>query len=257
MASALRALLVDIDGTILFKGEPVEGAARALEALRATGLKLRFLTNTDSRDAGELVKELHQAGLHATRSEVVTAIDAACAYIAKRGPGRCFCLMPKRLAHRFYTLYPEEGEVRYVVVGDPRETTSYTALNAAFRYAMAGAEIVAAQHGRYFISRDGYQLDTGAVVALLEYATGKEATVVGKPAPAFFHAAIADLGVSAGETMVVGDDVTTDVAGARTAGMRSVLVRTGKYASQEARAHPYEPDHVIDSVAALPALLSE
>ena len=253
----VRVLLIDIDGTLVSKGELIPGADQAVEALRETGFRLKFLTNTDSRDADTLADELTKLGLTVSVSEIVTAIDAAYHYIARKGPGRCYCLMPKQLAGRFYSLYPEEGEVRYVVVGDPRETTHYTNLNHAFRYVLSGAEIVAAQRGRFFISQDGYQLDTGPVVALLEYATGKQATLVGKPEKAFFDGATSDLDVPPEQVVVVGDDVTSDILGAAAAGMRSVLTRTGKYAAQRDLPITSGPDWTINSIADLPALVEQ
>lgn len=221
------------------------------------GFRLKFLTNTDSRDAETLVGELVQSGITVSVSEIVTAIDAAYHYIAGKAPGRCCCLMPKQLAGRFYALHPQEEEVRYVVVGDPRETTDYTSLNRAFRYVLSGAEIVAAQRGRFFLSQDGYQLDTGPIVALLEYATGKQATLVGKPAKAFFDGAIRDMAVQPEQVVVIGDDVTSDILGAAMAGMRSVLTRTGKYTAQKEIPITNGPDWTIDSIVDLSSLMNQ
>jgi HAD superfamily hydrolase (TIGR01458 family) len=139
-----------------------------------------------------------------------------------------------------------------VVVGDVREVLDYPLLDAAFRAVRAGAQLIALQRGRYFKRDDGDHIDTGAVVAALEYAAGVEARVVGKPSVDFFAGAAASAGVPLSDCLVVGDDATTDVAGGRAAGARTVQVRTGKYADQVQEGLPVEADAVVDSVVQLP-----
>jgi ribonucleotide monophosphatase NagD (HAD superfamily) len=142
-----------------------------------------------------------------------------------------------------------------VLVGDCRDVLDYAVLDAAFRAVRAGAELVALQRGRYFRREDGDHLDTGAVVAGLEYSAGVHARVLGKPSTDFFDLAARSLGLSVQECAVVGDDATTDIAGGRDAGARTVQVRTGKYADQHAEGITGSADATIDSIADLPAFL--
>ena len=100
-------------------------------------------------------------------------------------------------------------------------------------------------------------LDSGAFVAGLEYAAGVEAEVVGKPSRAYFDAALAELGASPGEAVMVGDDVEADVGGAKAAGLRGVLVRTGKFREETLAAAEPQPDGVVESIADVPAYLRE
>ena len=116
-----------------------------------------------------------------------------------------------------------------VIIGDLGEPLGFEMLNRAFRQVMDGADLIALQKNRFWMTPDGLSLDAGPFVAAIEYATGREAVVVGKPAPAFFELVLADLGVSAGQAAMVGDDVETDVGGAIDAGIAGILVRTGKY----------------------------
>jgi HAD superfamily hydrolase (TIGR01458 family) len=148
------------------------------------------------------------------------------------------------------------ADVDYVVVGDLRDAVSYSALNDAFRHLRAGAKLIALQKGRYFVRSDGEYLDTGAFVELLEYASGRQALVLGKPSPSFFELALAELGCAPEETLVVGDDISTDVAGAHAIGARSVLVRTGKYDPLAVETAAIAPSAIVDSVADLPELLA-
>jgi ribonucleotide monophosphatase NagD (HAD superfamily) len=98
-------------------------------------------------------------------------------------------------------------------------------------------------------------LDSGAFVAGLEYAAGIEAEVVGKPTAAYFEAALAELGVPPAEAVMVGDDVESDVGGAKAVGMRGVLVRTGKFRKDALEGADPKPDAVLDSIADLPGYL--
>jgi HAD superfamily hydrolase (TIGR01458 family) len=128
-------------------------------------------------------------------------------------------------------------------------------LNGAFRRLMDGAELIALQKNRYWETAEGLSLDAGPFVAALEYATGQEAEVVGKPSDAFFELAMGDLGVTAERAAMVGDDVEADVGGAIDAGLAGVLVRTGKYREDLAKASGIDPTATVDSIADVPELL--
>jgi ribonucleotide monophosphatase NagD (HAD superfamily) len=98
-------------------------------------------------------------------------------------------------------------------------------------------------------------LDSGAFVAGLEYATGVEAHVLGKPSTAYFQAALDAVDADAERTWMVGDDVEADVGGAQALGMHGVLVKTGKYRDEWLERSGVKPDAVLDSVADLPEWL--
>jgi ribonucleotide monophosphatase NagD (HAD superfamily) len=119
------------------------------------------------------------------------------------------------------------------------------------------AALVAVHRGLYWRTSEGLQLDSGAFVTGLEHAAAIKAEVVGKPAAAFFDAALAHLGAGAADTVMVGDDIETDVLAAQRHGLTGVLVKTGKYLPSTHRAATGTPDHVLDSFASLPALLEQ
>lgn len=108
----------------------------------------------------------------------------------------------------------------------------------------------------YWKTDEGLLLDTGAFLPGLERAAGVSAEVTGKPARAFFTAALDALGVGPEQAVMVGDDIDNDVLAAQRLGVTGVLVRTGKYREATVRSAPAAPDYVIDSVADLPALLA-
>lgn len=249
--------MLDLDGTLYFRGESIPHADRAISALRAMGFQLRFLTNTDSKTVSMLHRELAAMGLAIEEEEIFSAASAALHFLQDQPGKRCYCLVSQELAAAFAPFHATEGTVDYVVVGDFRDSVSYDVLNIAFRHVMAGAEIIALQKGRYFVSREGYNLDTGAFVQLLEYASSKEARVLGKPSADFFRIAIGQLACTAEEVAIVGDDVTTDIAGAQAIGSVGVLVRTGKYSDETLEQSPSKPDLVVDSIADVPQFIAE
>ena len=142
-----------------------------------------------------------------------------------------------------------------VIMGDLGERFGFEILNRAFRMVMDGAELVALQKNRFWLTADGLSLDAGPFVAAIEYASGKDALVVGKPSQAFFRLVLGDLGVAPEDAAIVGDDVETDVGGAMNAGLAGFLVRTGKYREDFVRESGIEPTATIDSIADLPGLL--
>ena len=140
----------------------------------------------------------------------------------------------------------------FVVVGDYGEGFDFHTLNHAFRLLMNGAELIALQKGLYWFSSEGVFLDCGAFVTLLEAAAGKTATVMGKPSETFFKIALESLQLSPGEAVVIGDDITSDIVGAKNMKMRSILVRTGKFKPNQLENPVAKPTWVLNSIAELP-----
>ena len=117
-----------------------------------------------------------------------------------------------------------------MLVGNLGEGFTYGRLDAAFRHLVAGAELIALSKNRYWqTAGGGLSLDAGPFVAALEYASGKRSTCVGKPERAFFELALENLGLPAETVAMVGDDPELDIRGAQAAGLRGILVETGRY----------------------------
>jgi HAD superfamily hydrolase (TIGR01458 family) len=255
-------VLLDLDGTLYQAGTPVPGAVQAVRRLRGAGHTLRFLTNTDSQASAALLKRVRGLGFEVEEEELFTPVVAARHALAGSPGARSLLLVSDAVREELCDAtesvrYEEADLASHVVIGDFRAGLTYAALDAAFRAVRGGATLLALQAGRYFRAHDGPHLDTGAVVAAVEYAAEATATVLGKPSQEFLAAALgsvpARFPVTA--TWVVGDDRSTDIAMAVRAGLRSVQPRTGKYADQAGRTDLPVPEYVIDSVAALPGLL--
>ena len=251
----VRAVLVDLDGVLYVEDEPVAGAAEAVRALRDAGLGLRFVTNTTQRSRRHTLAKLDRLGFAAAPGELITPATLAVEHCRARGYEHVAMLMADDVKEDLAGLTEAEERVDAVIVGDLGERFDYAVLNRAFRMLLDGAELVALQRNRYWRRADGLSLDVGPFVAALEYAAGVEAVVVGKPAAAFFLLALSQLGAEPPHAAMVGDDVESDVAGAMRAGLRGVLVRTGKFREDTAAATDPPPTATIDSIADLPSLL--
>ena len=251
----VHGVLLDLDGVLYVEDELVPGAREAVRRLRAGGLAIRFVTNTTSRSRPATLRKLRRLGFELEEPELVTPAALAVAHCVDRDLRRVALVMEEEVKQDFAELEQDDERPQAVIVGDLGERFGYATLNAAFRQVMAGAELVALQKNRYWLREDGLSLDVGPFVAALEYATGRDAYVVGKPAAGFFREVLAGLGLSAADVAMVGDDVETDVGGALAAGLSAVLVRTGKFRPDAVRAAGIEPTATVDSIADVPELL--
>jgi len=244
----LEGLLVDLDGTLYVGKDPVEGAREVVERLEASGLELRYITNTTRKPRREVSEHLFSLGFGVGEVEIFTPARAAADLI---GDKSCFPLVDESLLEDLREITLDEDRPDYVLIGDLGEEFIYERLNAAFRLLVGGAGLLALQKNRYWRTATGLSLDAGPFVAALEYASGKSATIVGKPERDFFRLALEDMGLGPHQVAMVGDDAEADVAGAQAAGLRGILVKTGKYRPEaEGR-----PDFVLESIAGLPEVL--
>ncbi|GIU97605.1 MAG: putative HAD-superfamily hydrolase [Actinomycetota bacterium] len=248
-------VLLDIDGVLTVSWEPIPGAAEALAWLRSERIPFRLITNTTTHARAALAATLREAGFDVRDEEVVTAVVATAAYLRTHHSGATVYVLSDgdpRPDLEGVRLGPiEEADV--VVLGGACDAFSYAAINRVFQRLIEGAVLVGMHRNRYWRTTEGLQLDAGAYLRGLEEAAGVEATVCGKPEPAFFASVLDLLGAPPERALMVGDDIGVDVLGAQAVGITGVLVRTGKFREDDlARG---TPDHVLDSIAQLPDLL--
>jgi HAD superfamily hydrolase (TIGR01458 family) len=255
-----KGCLIDLDGTVYQAGRAIPGAAAALAEMRRRGVPFRFTTNTTRRPRAALAERLAAMEIPVMAGEILSAPAAAARWLRERGARRVQLLLAQETWVEFDGMEIVDEGPEHVLVGDLAEDWNFAILNRAFRNLMAGAELVAIQRNRYWHTSgptgDGLSLDAGPFVAALEYGSGKTATLIGKPSPAFFETAALELGLSKDQIAVVGDDLETDVLGAREAGMTGVAVRTGKYRPEDEERARRMADAVLGSIAELPDWLA-
>lgn len=258
-----RAFLLDLDGTLYQGGAAVPGAPGILEELRRRDIPFRLVTNTTSRPRRILLGRLQGYGFRVAAVELFTAVSAGAGLAAERGYQR---LLPLMAAEALEDLdgfelaggtsgRPPGRTPDAVIVGDLGPGWSYDLMQEAFISLMDGAALIALSRDRYWRKGDDLALDLGPFVAGLEYAAGVEAVIAGKPSPAFYDTVVRDLDSSGvlprSEIAMVGDDLWSDVEGARRAGLQGWLVRTGKFRADVLAASGLRPDRILDSVSGL------
>jgi HAD superfamily hydrolase (TIGR01450 family) len=262
----VRAFVLDADGVLMYRSAPIPGSPEALVELHRREIPYRVVTNFSSAHRSTLAAAFGRAtGQPVDPAEIITAASAAAAFTAKHHHGEPILLISSADARREWAgqqvIALDEADARTepvsaVVIGDAGDDLSYANLDIAFRQIRAGAAFIAMHRNPWWMTPKGITLDTGAMIAGLEFATGRKAVICGKPSPVVFRQAIEELRAElagrgsgesrlrAGEVAMVGDDPRADIAGARRVGMRGLLVLTGKVGAEEA-ATSSVPTHAI------------
>lgn len=252
----IDGVLLDIDGVLAVSWQPLPGAVDTIAWLREHRLPFRLITNTTTHTRAELARTLTDAGIAVEAAEIVTAVTATASFLGSHHPGaRVFLLSDGDARADLEGVDLVEDAADVVVLGGAYEGFTYGVMNHVFRMLMDGATLVGMHRNLYWRTAEGWQLDGGAYIAGLEEATGRPATICGKPTAAYFEAALGAIGVPATRAAMLGDDVVNDVLGAQAAGLKGVLVRTGKFRPEDLERANGTPDHVLESIGELPGLL--
>jgi len=255
--TALRGILFDLDGVIYLGDDMIPGAGDTLDWVRSQNIPHLFVTNTTSRPREALSSKLAAMGIGVDPDDILSPPLAAANWLQANTAAPAALYVPDATRVEFEHLRLWAGDpaetVGAVVLGDLGERWDFARLNQAFLLLMqqSAPPLVALGMTRYWKAADGLRLDAGPFVAALEYATGRTAVVMGKPAEAFFHSGADILGIGAAQLLMIGDDIRGDVNGAQKAGLKAALVKTGKFRPQDLESgHP--PDAVLASIADLP-----
>jgi HAD superfamily hydrolase (TIGR01450 family) len=277
----VRGLLLDLDGVVILREELVPGAAEALRELDRRGMPYRIVTNTSLVNRATLAAWSERLGAPIPADRFLSALSISAAWTAARHPGQpLYVLASPEATEEFagqHLLTDAEASrpdahAAAVVIGYAPETVTWDNLNRAFRLVRKGAELIGMHKNRWWFTPDGPTLDSGALVAGLEFAAEVRATIAGKPSRAFFAVAARDLAaevsardgrgrVSRADLAMVGDDVWIDALAARHAGLRGIVVLSGKHGPDDvARAAAQGrgggvPDAVAASLAEVVAAL--
>jgi HAD superfamily hydrolase (TIGR01458 family) len=256
---SMAAILLDVDGVFHVSGRPIDGVGEAVRRLREEGHRLRFVTNNTTTSRADLAEDLRAIGVQLDDEELETTPRAAARTLAGR---RVLALTMAAIRPELEGVHLVGEEAEAVLIGgadetdEPNRVFSYMNLARAFAELEAGAELYCLHKNRWWQTSRGPLLDSGAFVAGLEYAAGIEATILGKPSPAFFGVALDTLDADPERTWMVGDDLEADVAGAKACGLKTILVRTGKFRADALENALVKPDAVVDSLGDVPGFLA-
>ena len=248
--------LIDMDGVIYRGKQLIPGAEGFIERLLAEEIPFAFLTNNSQRTRRDVATRLVRMGIPARESHIFTCAMATARFLAAQKPGgTAFVIgeggLLQALHKNGYAIVDDDPD--YVVVGEGR-TFNMEIVEAAVRMILRGAKLIATNPDPNCPTAHGIRPGCGAIVAMLEAATGLTAFSVGKPSPVMMRAARKELGLATGETIMIGDTMETDILGGVSMGYRTVLVLSGGTERHDLPRYAYRPDYVMESIAALSRL---
>jgi NagD protein len=249
--------LIDMDG-VLYRGpQLIPGADRFVRELRDRDIPFRFLTNNSQRTRRDVVAKLARMGIDADEEHVFTCAMATARFLAEQKPGGTAFVIGEgglltALHQHGYAVVDHDPD--YVVIGEGR-TFNLELVEAAVRMILGGAKLVATNLDPNCPTQHGLRPGCGAMVAMLETATGVRAFSVGKPSPVMMRAARKELGLSTDETTMIGDTMETDILGGVQLGFHTVLVLSGGTRPEDLPRYAYRPEVVVGSLAELADLL--
>jgi HAD superfamily hydrolase (TIGR01458 family) len=270
----VRALLIDLDGVLLLKGEPIAGAVDAVRELGRREIPYLVLTNSSLVSRATLARWAASVGLDIPRERFLSALSASADLVRREYAGRrvyAICSPDARTELAGLDVVDGAGAdadpeaVAAVILGDSPDEITKPNLDRAFRLVRGGAALIGMHRNAWWLTKDGPSLDAGAFLVGLEYATGQRARIVGKPSPESFRLGFGRLASEARargeprlvrrEVAMVGDDIHNDVGAAQRVGLRGIFVRTGKHGDAELAAAAgrargaVRPDAVARSIA--------
>lgn len=258
----VRGLIVDMDGVLWHGDQPLRGLRAFFDTVRQRTLKITLVTNNASRSAADYRAKLQRFGVAVSPEEIITSSKATAAYLAAHAPdARVFAIGESGLIdalreHHIAIVNDAPERATHVVVGLDRGLT-YAKLAEACLLIRRGAAFVGTNPDTTYPSERGLVPGNGATLAALRAATGVEPTIIGKPQPEIMRQALARMGTTPVNTLVVGDRLDTDILGGQRVGMTTVLVLSGVSQLSDIEREGIKPDYVFPDIGALAEMLSE
>ena len=248
-----HGFLIDMDGVIYRGKQLIPGADQFITSLLDRGVPFAFLTNNSQRTRRDVATKLARMGIPVDESHIFTCAMATARFLAAQKPrGTAFVIgeggLLQALHKNGYAIVDDEPD--YVVVGEGR-TFNMEIVEHAVRLIVRGSKLVSTNIDPNCPTSQGLRPGCGAIVAMLEAATGLKAFSVGKPSPVMMRAARKELGLATDETIMIGDTMETDILGGVEMGYRTVLVLSGGTREEDLARYAYRPDLVLDSIADL------
>mgnify|MGYP000462907241 CR=1 FL=1 len=248
-----HGFLIDMDGVVYRGRQLLPGADRFIQLLLEREVPFTFLTNNSQRTRRDVVRKLAGMGIAVEEQHIFTCAMATARFLAAQKPqGTAFVIgeggLLQALHANGYAIVEDDPD--YVVVGEGR-TFTMEMLEAAVRMILRGSKLIATNLDPNCPTAQGLRPGCGAIVAMLEAATGLKAFSVGKPSPVMMRAARKMLGLRTDETIVIGDTMETDILGGVSMGYRTVLVLSGSTSRGDLARYAYRPDLIVESLADL------
>lgn len=243
-----------MDGVIYSGSQLIPGAAQFIQKLRHNQIPYRFLTNNSQRARRDVALKLRRLGIEADADDVFTCAMATARFVAsQKAHGTAYVIGENGLNNALhvngYTIVEDDAD--YVIVGEGR-TMTFEMIERGVRLVEKGARLIATNLDPNCPTENGIRPGCGAIVAMIEKATGVKAFSVGKPSPVMMRAARKEMGLDSENTVMVGDTMETDILGAVQLGYQSVLVLSGGTKRENLRDFAYRPDIIVENIGEIP-----
>lgn len=245
--------LIDMDGVVYRGGELIQGADTFINNLIDQDVPFLFITNNSQRTRRDIATRLQRLGIRAREENIYTCAEATAQYLAIQKPGGTAFVIGEgglltSLHEQGFSIV--ENDPDFVVVGECR-TFNAEAIEHALNLILKGASFVATNLDANCPTRNGTRPGCGALVSMLEKASGLSAFSVGKPSPVMMRGARKTLGLRASETIMIGDTMETDILGGVQLGYYSILVLTGSTTLDSMKRYAFSPNEVVSSIGVI------
>jgi HAD superfamily hydrolase (TIGR01458 family) len=247
MNTKFKGVIFDINGVLEFRGAVYPGAIDLFEFLRKKGIVIRILTNSTLKSRRDCAAKLNRMGFDVEESEVITASFATAEYLKTLKPRSCWVMLKGKGFEEFKDFHHDDRQPEYIVLGDYREEFNFRNMNKALKLLLEGSKLIVMIPEKVDRGMGEVELTVGAYGRMLEDAAGIKATYIGKPSQGIYDMSLLSMKLPRSSVMMVGDRVDTDIAGAKAAGIKSVLVKAGEFQMSDLEGE-VQPDYIIDSI---------
>jgi HAD superfamily hydrolase (TIGR01458 family) len=253
MTIEFKGVIFDINGVLEFQGIVYPGAIELFDLLRQKGIVIRILTNSTLKSRQDCAAKLNKMGFDVGEHEVITASFATAQYLKRLKPRSCWVMLKGKGLDEFKDFHHDDRRPEYIVLGDYREEFNFRNMNKALKLLFEGSQLIVMIPEKVDHSMGEVELTVGAYGRMLEDAAKIKATYIGKPSKSIYDMSLLTMDLPRNSVLMVGDRVDTDIAGAKAAGIKSVLVKAGEFHASDLEGE-IQPDYVIDSIRDLEKL---
>lgn len=247
-------ILFDIDGVLEYQGKVFDEAPKVVDLVRQIGIEIRFLTNSTLKSSRSAAEKLIKKGFQVFQNEVITASYATALYLKQLKPKSIWLLLAREGVEEFKDFIIDEENPEYVVIGDCRDSYNFATMNKILQKVVGGAKLIGMISELIDSSLGTLELNVGSWVSMIERAANVKATYIGKPNKFVFDIIINGFNLDRKRILMVGDRVSSDVVGAKNAGIKSVLIKQGEFLPQHLNTK-IKPNYILENIASLPSIL--
>ncbi|SHH25683.1 HAD-IIA family hydrolase [Ferrimonas marina] len=243
----MKSVICDIDGVLLHDNKLIPGSEAFIHRLLEQGNPLVCLTNYPAQTAKDLANRLNAAGINLSEEHFYTSAMATADFLRHQDGKKAYVIGEGALTHELYKQGFTITDINpdFVIVGETR-SYNWDMIHRGARFIAEGARFIATNpdtHG------PNHSPACGALCAPIERITGKKPFYVGKPSAWIVRSALNHLGSHASETVIVGDNLKTDILAGFQAGLETVMVLSGVSRMDDLDKHPFRPNHIFPCAA--------